>query len=77
MSTIVWVVGLYIENDCTSIGCIKSTWEIEGIYLTESDARAACKVENHFIGPVEIGKDLSGETVIWPNCVYPLLEGEQ
>ena len=65
MTTDVWLV-LRVPQECAGL-------EVRGVFLTEDEARAACRMVNDMIGPVEVGAQLPDEPTAWPAAYYPLV----
>jgi hypothetical protein len=67
MKTKLWIVGEYILE----VGG-KAAWDFVGVFDSEERAIAACKKENHFVGPAELnGKETFGT---WRGAYYPISE---
>lgn len=47
--------------------------QVNGIFVTEDEAIAACRLQNDVIGPVRIGEILPDDGV-WPGAYFPLSE---
>ena len=60
-----WIVGKVVES---------SEWEFDGVFDSEEKAIAACKSENHFIGPAILNKEIPEDCVEWSGAYYPLIE---
>lgn len=58
-----WIVGKVVEG---------SEWEFDGVFDSEEKAIAACKSENHFIGPATLNKEIPEDCVEWVGAYYPL-----
>lgn len=46
-------------------------WTIEGIFLDEASADAACLDPRDFLAPLEVGVRLPDEVTAWPGARYP------
>lgn len=66
-----WIVGRYIPS---AIGVGRATWEFQGVFATEDEARAACRDTNYFIGPAHMGVPLPHDAMQWPGLYYPLAD---
>ncbi len=66
---IMWLCGQFRKE--TDIGNI---WDFRGLFHLRDDAIKACKTENYFVVPLEIGKELPEEIKDWPVIEYPLRE---
>lgn len=64
---IMWLCGQFRKS--TTVG---SVWDFQGLFHLRDDAIKACKTDNHFVVPVEIGKELPEETKDWSVIEYPL-----
>lgn len=47
-------------------------WEFFGIFSTQALAIGACSTVAHFVGPVMLDVELSGEPETWPDAVFPV-----
>lgn len=65
----VWICGQFRAE--TEQG---NVWDLQGIFLTEDEAVAACRDETYFIGPEEIGVSLPHESIDPPGFYYPHLQ---
>lgn len=63
-----WVVGRINENPEEHEG---HTWDLIGVCSSEEKAIAACEDKNYYIGPIELDKILSKESIPWPGSYYP------
>ena len=64
---IVWVCGK-VTGDANQPLC---PWELVGVFSTEDKARSACRVREHFIGPIEMDLSAPECSVRWPESYYP------
>ena len=71
-SKILWVCGEYAGQDPAS-GI--TAWSMVGIFEKETRAVQCCKTENHFVGPLELNKQMPDEPIVWEGVYYPLLSG--
>ena len=71
--TIVWVVGKFMGIVVTNTKDECNYWEMEGIFSSEQLAIKACKLNRHFIGPMELDEPCPEETALWPGAYYPRL----
>jgi hypothetical protein len=62
MTDSVWVVGRWKET----------TWDLQGVFLTEAGAVEACRDETYFVGPLPLNVALPHETTSWPGAYYPI-----
>ena len=53
------------------------SWEFAGIFATEEIAIANCFTEDYFLAKVEVGKEISKETVQFDYSYYPLANAEK
>jgi len=67
MNNNLWICGQIFSED-------GHTWDFQGVFSTEEKAKAACKNDSYFIGPVVLDEEISEETIEWEGCYYPLYE---
>lgn len=60
----VWIVGQSRDYKTSS-------WDFQGIFVTEAEAVAACVQPNYFVGPAVLGQVLPPESQDWPGSYYP------
>ncbi len=65
-----WIVGKELDYTVSS-------WEFQGVFATESDARAACKTERYFIGPARLNRAVPDRGVKWKGAYYPKVASDQ
>ena len=59
-----WIVGKELDHTV-------SAWEFQGVFDTESDARAACRTERYFIGPALANRAVPDRRAKWAGSYYP------
>ena len=65
----VFIVGLYISGEPPN-----TVWHLNGVVLTEKEAKAACTKPVHFYAEIEMGRILPDEWVDLPTT-YPVKPG--
>jgi hypothetical protein len=64
----VWVAG-----QITHVFTEGQAWDMQGIFLDEESAKAACRDHTYFIGPMKVGVSLPHETAdAWIGAYFPL-----
>ena len=59
--------NLYIVGRIT-----EHSWDFQGVFSTEGNARNACRDESYFVGPCLLNEELPHETEEWPGIYFPL-----
>lgn len=69
---IVWVVGLHRGEMIISNQIHFYAWELIGIFPSEDEALKVCRTNLHYLGPVELGKDMGDSSNDeWIGAYYP------
>ncbi len=66
---------LFLVGKATNIET--KSWEFAGVFATEDIAIANCHTEDYFLAKVEVGKEISKETVQFDYSYYPLANAEE
>lgn len=61
----VYVVGKVLNFSTAS-------WEFQGVFATEEEARDQCRTAFYFVGPAIVGQALPDEQCQWSGAYYPL-----
>lgn len=60
--TTIWIAGRHKDGET----------RLCGAFATEAEAVLHCTTDDHFVGPLELGKAIhSEEPVVWPGLWFP------
>lgn len=66
----VWIAG-----QVTHVSAQGQVWDMQGVFLDEASAVAACRDATYFVGPMAVGVSLPHETAAsWVGAYFPLAE---